>query len=47
MGRICVTIPDEVEKKVRVKVAEKHLGKKGALGQVVSEALELWLKSDP
>lgn len=45
MGRFMVIIPDDLEKQLRVKVVEKYGGKKGALGEVVTEALRLWLKS--
>jgi hypothetical protein len=38
-------IPDELEKKFRVKVAEKFGGKKGALNLGAEEAIKLWLKS--
>ena len=46
MGRINAIIPDEVEKRLRIKAAEKFLGKKGALGLAVTEAVELWLKQN-
>ena len=44
MGRINAIIPDDLERKFRVKAAEKFGGKKGALGLAVKEAVELWLK---
>jgi hypothetical protein len=37
-------LPDKVEKELRVKVAEKYGGRKGALGEAVAEALQEWLK---
>jgi len=46
MGRINAIIPDDLESKLRVKVAQKYLGKKGALGLVVAEAIKLWLKKE-
>ena len=46
MGRINAIIPDEVEKRLRIKATEKFLGKKGALGLAVTEAVELWLKQN-
>jgi hypothetical protein len=44
MGKITIMLPDKVEKELRVKVAEKYGGQKGALGEAVSEALQEWLK---
>ena len=46
MGRINAIIPDDLESKLRVKATQKYLGKKGALGLVVAEAVELWLKEE-
>ena len=46
MGRINAIIPDEVEKRLRIKATEKFLGKKGALGLAITEAVELWLKQN-
>lgn len=44
MGQITIQIPDEVERRLRVRVAERYGGKRGALGEAVSEAIELWLR---
>lgn len=44
MGQITVQIPDEVERKLRIRVVEKYGGKRGALGEAIAEAIELWLK---
>jgi plasmid stability protein len=44
MGQITVQIPDEVERKLRIRVAEKYGGKRGALGEAIAEGIELWLK---
>jgi hypothetical protein len=46
MGRINAIIPDDLESKLRVKATQKYLGKKGALGLVLAEAIELWLKEE-
>ena len=46
MGRINALIPDDLESKLRVKATQKYLGKKGALGLVLTEAIELWLKEE-
>jgi len=43
MGRICVDIPDELEKKLRLKVIERFGGKKGDLSRAVEEALREWV----
>ncbi len=44
MGRINATIPDDLERKLRVKAVEKFGGKKRALGLAVAEAVKLWLR---
>ena len=46
MGRINAIIPDDLETKIRVKATQKYLHKKGALGLVLAEAVELWLKQE-
>jgi len=46
MGRINANLPDELERRLRMKAAEKFVGKKGALGLAVTEAVELWLKQE-
>jgi hypothetical protein len=38
-------IDEDLERKFRVKVAEKFGGKKGALNLGAEEAIKLWLKS--
>lgn len=43
MARITVKIDDEVERKVRMKIA-KHGGKKGDLAKAVEDALKLWIE---
>lgn len=44
MGRINAVIPDDLERKLRAKAAEKFMGKKGALGLAVAEAVKFWLE---
>ena len=44
MARITMELPDELDKRFRMKVAEKYGGKKGALGDAIREAIELWLQ---
>jgi hypothetical protein len=36
----------ELEKKFRIRVAEKFGGQKGATKKAIEEAVKLWLKSD-
>ncbi len=43
MGIITISMNDEVEQKLRVKVKEMYGVRKGALKQVVEEAIESWL----
>ena len=35
MGKITIMLPDKLEKELRVKVAEKFGGKKGAVGDAI------------
>ena len=44
MAKLTIIIPDDLDKKLRVKVAQKHGGKKGALGEAIAEAVKLWLE---
>jgi len=46
MGRINAIIPEDLERKIRVKATQKYLGKKGALGIALAEAINLWLKEE-
>ena len=43
MGRIDAIIPDDLEKKLRMKAIEKFGGKKGSLTDAVEDAIETWL----
>ena len=43
MGRIGVDLPDELEKKLRLKTIERFGGRKGDLSKAVEEALETWV----
>jgi hypothetical protein len=40
-----VELDKDLEKKFRVRVAEKYVGKKGAIKEAIEEAVKLWLKS--
>jgi hypothetical protein len=44
MGKISVSISDELEEKLRQKAIKEFGIKKGYLSQAVIKALELWLK---
>lgn len=46
MKRTTIELSDELDKRLRIKVAEKHGGKKGALGEAIREAIELWLEKE-
>ena len=43
MGRISVYIPDEFEKKLRLKTIERFGGRKGDLSKAVEEAVKTWV----
>ena len=46
MGRISVTLPDELEKKLRFKTIERFSGKKGDLTKAVEEAVQTWVATE-
>ena len=46
MGRIDVVIPDDTEKKIRMKAVELYGGKKGSLSDVITQALEDWMDQE-
>lgn len=46
MGRICVEIPDELEKNLRFKTIERFGGKKGDLSKAVAEAVKKWVTKE-
>ena len=46
MGRVCVDLPDEVEKKLRFKTVERFGGKKGDLSRAVEEAVKTWVAKE-
>ena len=43
MGKINITLPDNLEKRLRMKSVEKFGGKKGDLSKAVTEAIKEWL----
>jgi hypothetical protein len=46
MGKIIVTLTDEVEKKLREIIRTKYGNKKGALSIIVEEALKKYLAKE-
>jgi len=46
MAKLTIVIPDELDKKLRVRIAQKYGGKKGALGEAIREGIELWLEKE-
>lgn len=46
MGRICVELPDELEKKLRLKTIVRFGGKKGDLSRAVEEAVKEWVAKE-
>jgi hypothetical protein len=46
MGRISVDLPDELEKKLRLKTVERFGGKKGDLSRAVEEAIHTWVATN-
>ena len=46
MGRICVELSDELEKKLRFKTIERFSGKKGDLSRAVEEAVKTWVTKE-
>ena len=46
MGKISVTIPDELEKKLRLKTIERFGRRKGDLSKAVEEAVKTWITKE-
>jgi len=44
MGRINVSIPDDLEKELRRKIIERYGGRRGDLTKAVTEAVKLWIE---
>ena len=44
MGKISVSVPDDLEEAVRIRAMKKFGMKKGYLSAAVTEALRKWLK---
>ena len=45
-GQLTVIIPDDLERDLRVRVAEVYGGRRGALGDAIAEGIRLWLKQE-
>jgi len=46
VGRICVDLHDELEKKLRFKAIDRFGGKKGDLSRAVEEAVKGWVEKE-
>jgi hypothetical protein len=46
MGRISIDLPDELEKKLRLKTVERFGGKKGDLSRAVEDAVKTWVTKE-
>jgi hypothetical protein len=46
LGRIAVDLPDELEKKLRLKTIERFGGRKGDLSKAVEEAVTEWVAKE-
>jgi hypothetical protein len=46
LGRVAVDLPDELEKKLRLKTIERFGGRKGDLSKAVEEAITEWVTKE-
>jgi hypothetical protein len=46
VGRISAVLPDELEKKLRLRALEIFGGKKGDLSRAVEEAVKTWVATE-
>jgi len=48
LGKLTVSISDELEKELRIYIAQKFAGQKlyGKLSEIVEEALKEWMKKN-
>ena len=46
LGRISAVLPDELEKKLRLRALEIFGGKKGDLSRAVEEAIKIWVATE-
>jgi len=47
VGKVTLTIPDDLEERLRRKAAEKYGLKRGFLRKAVIEAIRQWLENNP
>ncbi len=47
MRRLDVIVPEDLERELRIRVAELFSGERGAVSKAVTEAIRLWLKQKP
>ena len=45
MGKMIVTIDDDLERKFRIEIAKRKGGKRGDLSKAIEEAIGKWLTS--
>jgi len=43
MGKIIVTVDDDLERKFRIKVVERFGGRRGDIKRAIEEAIRLWI----
>jgi predicted transcriptional regulator len=43
MGTLTISVDDDIERKFRDRAKKLHGDRKGALGQAVTEAMDLWV----
>jgi len=46
VGRISAVLPDELERKLRLRALEIFGGKKGDLSRAVEEAVKIWVATE-
>jgi len=43
MGRVNVVLPDDLDRQLRIRLAEQGRTEKGAISNAIAEALRLWM----
>jgi len=46
MGRLDVTITNELEDEFRIEIIKRYGGKKGTLSRAITEAIQIWMRID-
>ncbi len=44
MGRVNVVLPDDLDRQLRIRLAEQGRTEKGAISNAIAEALRLWMR---